>query len=141
MQGRISNLRHGAALHPLPAGQAALARLLRDPDVPAALGPEWGDLLRSMTARDPGLRPYAHDVALQLRVFADDHVEPAADAQRRGALAGGVQDHLLQDVLPHDSGSSDVSTGGVSTGGLITGGILTGNIRIPEPPGRAPSIS
>ncbi|WP_422390051.1 serine/threonine-protein kinase [Arthrobacter sp. N1] len=131
----------GQKAFPGPVVEAALARLLRHPDVPAALGPEWGDLLRGMTARDPGLRPYAHDVALQLRGFADDHVAPAAEVQRPGTLAGGTRARVLQDDVPScDSGSPDVATGGVITGGVITGGIITGNIRIPEPPGRAPSI-
>lgn len=52
-----------------PIVEAALARLLRDPEIPTSLGPEWSDLLRRMTSREPASRPYAHDVALESRAY------------------------------------------------------------------------
>ncbi|MDQ0735383.1 serine/threonine-protein kinase [Arthrobacter agilis] len=109
-----------------PLVEAALARLLRDPEVPDSLGPEWADLLRRMTARDPARRPDAHDVALQLRSGTDGHRPPPY----RG--------------VPGPRGAGDAPTpddGGPSTGGAITGGVFTGRIHVPEPPRRAPSIS
>ncbi len=47
--------------------EAALARLHRPPVVPAGLPEGWDELLASMTAREAGLRPTAHDVAVTLR--------------------------------------------------------------------------
>ena len=109
----------GEKAFPGPVVEAALARLLRDPEVPDSLGPEWADLLRRMTSRDPAARPFAHDVALQLRSRDDDHAPaPVAAPSTRGA-----------------SGSEFVPAG------MITGGIVGGNVRLPDPPRYAPSIS
>lgn len=111
----------GEKAFPGPVVEAALARLLRDPEVPDSLGPEWSDLLRRMTARDPSARPDAHDVALQLRAHADeqdDHGHPTQDT-RRGTRG------------PSDGAADDV----------VTGGVFTGNVRIPAPPDRAPTIA
>ncbi len=114
----------GEKAFPGPVVEAALARLLRDPEVPDDLGPEWADLLRRMTSRDPQQRPYAHDVAVQLRSHAEEPepwgVEQRADrSPATGATVGGSS---LEDA------------------GVITGGVFTGNVRIPQPPGRAPRI-
>ncbi|MGA8987849.1 protein kinase domain-containing protein [Aeromicrobium sp.] len=48
---------------PLPS---ALARLLRGPDIPAHLGPQWLRLLTAMTSNDPASRPTAREAALVL---------------------------------------------------------------------------
>lgn len=45
---------------------AAVARLHRDPEVPAGLPPEWARLLTEMTARRPEDRPTADEVAERL---------------------------------------------------------------------------
>jgi eukaryotic-like serine/threonine-protein kinase len=37
--------------------EQALARLWRQPEIPASLGPEWSGLLEAMTDRDPAQRP------------------------------------------------------------------------------------
>jgi serine/threonine protein kinase len=37
--------------------EQALARLWRQPEIPASLGPRWSRLLGAMTARDPARRP------------------------------------------------------------------------------------
>ena len=63
----------GARSFPGPAQEAALARLVRDPVVPADLPPGWAQLLRAMTARHPTGRPDA-----------------AAAAARLGALEAGT---------------------------------------------------
>ncbi|KNC20388.1 serine/threonine protein kinase [Arthrobacter sp. RIT-PI-e] len=107
----------GEKAFPGPVVEAALARLLRDPEVPDELGPEWTGLLRSMTARDPLRRPGAHEVALQLRSRSDEHVE------------------ALHPTPPRDAPRTITGTVDV-----ITGGVFTGNVRIPQPPGRAPRI-
>lgn len=46
--------------------QSALARLLRGPDIPAHLGPQWLRLLTAMTCTDPASRPTAREAALAL---------------------------------------------------------------------------
>lgn len=48
---------------PLPS---ALARLLRGPDIPADLDPQWLRLLAAMTATDPAARPTAREAATAL---------------------------------------------------------------------------
>lgn len=104
-----------------PVVEAALARLLRDPEVPDALGPDWTVLLRRMTSRDPARRPYAHDVALQLRSYADEHFTAVSEPAVTAAAVG----------TPSNADETEV----------VTGGVFTGNVHIPEPPVRAPRIS
>lgn len=102
----------GVKAFPGPIVESAVARLIRDPEVPAELGSDWVELLRSMTARTVDARPDAHEAAEALRALA---VEPE------------VLQHL---GFPTDSGSDDA----------VTGGITTGNIYIPLPPAHAPSL-
>ncbi len=42
--------------------EQALARLWRQPEIPASLGPRWSGLLAAMTARDPTRRPAPHHI-------------------------------------------------------------------------------
>jgi len=61
---------------------AAVARLLRDPAIPADLPGPWPTLLRRMTSRQPDQRPSADEVAVILA-----HRQPAAmaaDPSQRG---------------------------------------------------------
>jgi serine/threonine protein kinase len=51
--------------------EAAVARLARDPHVPETLSAPLADLIRAMTARDPGARPAASVVAERLAVIAE----------------------------------------------------------------------
>ncbi|WP_434993891.1 serine/threonine-protein kinase [Arthrobacter sp. Ld5] len=120
----------GEKAFPGPVVEAALARLLRDPEVPESLGPEWVALLRRMTARDPSLRPDAHDVALQLRSQNDDRAESRPGAPDAGGMRSSP-----------GAGPDRGDDGDALTGGAITGGVVTGNVRIPHPPARAPRIS
>ncbi len=110
----------GEKAFPGPVVEAALARLLRDPEVPAWLGPDWAALLTRMTARNPQDRPHAHDVALLLRAQQDD-----------GAGFSGVGTPLPPPAA---------APGAQDDGDVSTGGITTGNIHIPEPPSHAPSL-
>jgi hypothetical protein len=54
------------------AMEVAMARLSRDPEVPATLPPGWQSLLRSMLVRDAAARPDATAVAAALRTIAID---------------------------------------------------------------------
>jgi len=57
----------GDRVFPGTALESVAARLHHDPVVPAGLGPAWGDLLRSMTARAPAARPTARAAGDRLR--------------------------------------------------------------------------
>ena len=62
----------GRRSFPGTGAEQALARLSRDPAVPADLRPPWPDLLRAMTARSPAERPDAASVA---GVLGDEQAE------------------------------------------------------------------
>jgi serine/threonine protein kinase len=53
--------------YPGSAVESAVARLSRDPVIPPYVPELWRDLLRSMTARDPGDRPSAREVVSAIR--------------------------------------------------------------------------
>ncbi len=63
---------------PLPS---ALGRLLRAPDIPARLDPQWIRLLTAMTATDPDARPSARETAMALHEITVSEEGPSpADA-------------------------------------------------------------
>ncbi|MBI5162117.1 MAG: serine/threonine protein kinase [Micrococcales bacterium] len=67
--------------------ESAIARTTRDPDLPDELPEEWARLLRAMTARQPGERPSAREVAAVL------HGTPSPQftgTGRRSERAGSV---------------------------------------------------
>ncbi|WP_312178503.1 serine/threonine-protein kinase [Arthrobacter sp.] len=102
----------GEKAFPGPIVEAAVARLLRDPEIPSSLGEDWVELLRAMTARLPDVRPTAQEAAAALRQLA---VEPDMVLPVGGA-AGPEEEEVT------------------------TGGVTTGNIYIPLPPDHAPSL-
>jgi tRNA A-37 threonylcarbamoyl transferase component Bud32 len=57
----------GKMAYPGAPVQSAVARLLRDPQIPEELAPMWVALLSSMLARNPVGRPQAREVSLALR--------------------------------------------------------------------------
>jgi hypothetical protein len=50
--------------------ESVMARLTRDPEIPASIGAGWADLLTRMTSRAPEDRPAAADVARAARTLA-----------------------------------------------------------------------
>ena len=56
----------GEPAFPGPLKEAAIARLSRDPEIPADLPRDWRRLLTLMTDRDPWSRPSAEDAATML---------------------------------------------------------------------------
>ena len=85
----------GSPAFPGPALESALARLLRDPEIPEELGTDWVSLLRAMTAQDAAQRPSALDVSLVLydlivtargRHRVDPELLPENEAQRMDAV-------------------------------------------------------
>lgn len=65
----------GERAFPGGAIESALARTTRDPEIPAAVPPEWARLIRAMTSRAPGERPTAAEVATTLRSL-EAHPDP-----------------------------------------------------------------
>ncbi len=99
----------GVRAYPGDALESAAARLKADPVVPDELGAEWVALLRAMTARDPGARPTAADVA---RAGSDlsSSVEPRADAAGDGPTETVV---LATATLAADTGMLDPTEAGL----------------------------
>ncbi|MFC5929037.1 serine/threonine protein kinase [Cryobacterium melibiosiphilum] len=60
----------GERAYPGTAVESAMARLQRQPSIPASLGSGWSQLLTAMTSRDPADRPTAADAAVTLRALA-----------------------------------------------------------------------
>ncbi len=84
------------------AAESTMARVVRDPEIPARLGASWVDLLSRMTRRDPATRPTAREVAAELRTgrapesavdaptATSTRVMPAAAAAGLGAAGAGA---------------------------------------------------
>ncbi|MFF2495398.1 serine/threonine-protein kinase [Agromyces sp. NPDC058064] len=66
----VLEARTGRRAFPGPAVEAASARLVNDPEIPDELGPAWVELLTRMTAREPGARPTALEVAVAAAALA-----------------------------------------------------------------------
>jgi len=107
----------GRQVYPGPAIESASARLVRDPEIPASLGPGWRELLAAMTARDPAARPSALDVAVTAHTLA------AEARSGRGAHAALV--HEQNTVQTHDDGTSVHDARGLD-GGLGSRGQADG---------------
>jgi hypothetical protein len=92
----------GRRTFPGTAAESTMARVVRDPEIPARLGASWVDLLSRMTRRDPATRPTAREVAAELRTgrapesavdaptATSTRVMPAAEAAVFGAGAGAA---------------------------------------------------
>ncbi|HEY9425391.1 MAG TPA: serine/threonine-protein kinase [Microterricola sp.] len=97
----------GERAFPGGAIESALARTTRDPEIPAAVSPEWARLLGAMTSRAPGKRPTAAEVATTLRSL-ESHRDPTAPT----AVAPGFTAHPtpIPDAAPTEllSGSTRV---------------------------------
>ncbi|MBM7411352.1 tRNA A-37 threonylcarbamoyl transferase component Bud32 [Clavibacter michiganensis] len=92
----------GRRTFPGTAAESTMARVVRDPEIPARLGASWVDLLGRMTRRDPATRPTAREVAAELRTgrapesavdaptATSTRVMPAAAAAGFGAAGAGA---------------------------------------------------
>lgn len=95
----------GVKEFPGPLLEATVARLLRDPEVPASLGPDWVNLLSAMTAREPSDRPTAHETALILRqwlpgALVSEEPELSAEDQQRIFEQSGQSRDLTESLTP-----------------------------------------
>ncbi len=98
----------GEKVFPGGATESIMARVLRDPDVPASFSPEWTALLRAMTARKPEDRPSAREVSTVLRRLsrppvASPGTATVATATDRAELGGSGL--LATALLPQQPGS------------------------------------
>ena len=95
----------GERTYPGTAIESAMARLQRDPEIPAAFGPAWAAVLGGMTHREPGERLRPADAAVRLRLLAQSEAADTADAPTsayapadaptRGFLAPGAPTRAL----------------------------------------------
>jgi hypothetical protein len=76
---------------PGTAIESAMARLQRQPEIPAALGPAWRSVLEAMTTRDPQDRIRSEDAAVRLRELAQSD-GGAIEAAAHPAAADGWAD-------------------------------------------------
>lgn len=98
----------GKMAYPGAPLQAAVARLLRDPDVPEELSPMWATLLTSMLARDPAARPDAREVCLALRQEIANgtgrhRLDPAAAAAAEDGRMSAVERYRILDSGAEDT--------------------------------------
>jgi serine/threonine protein kinase len=124
--------------------EAALARLLRDPEIPDSLPDHWKDLLTLMTSRTPDARPTAHEVAVSLRNLAEAPLPEQSALMSpsigsSGVGTGNVAAASAAAVSPV-AGLSTADPLSAGSPGERTGGNTTGNLAIPAPPNRAPSV-
>jgi hypothetical protein len=86
-----------------------MARVHREPDIPADLPTGWQQLLAAMTRRDPSARPTAPQVAGELRRLAAG--EPLAST----VVAGAVASPAATTVMPPVSVQTQAMAGPVAT--------------------------
>jgi hypothetical protein len=116
----------GERAFPGTAVESAMARLQRQPEIPARLGAEWGTLLAGMTTREPADRFSALDAAVSLRglsaadtgeadtVLLSAGTDSTAPMQAADA-AGEARTRLLPAAAQAGPGASDA--GGSNVGG------------------------
>ena len=107
--------------------EAVTARLARDPRIPASLPEDWRGLLGAMTARDPGIRPTALEVAVMARELAPQlsgWSVPKFTVPRELAPTTAMSVAELGGGMPAGAASAGAaSAGGASAGGVPAGGV------------------
>jgi len=132
----------GVRAFPGAAQEAALARLVRDPEVPAGLAPAWRALLVAATARDPASRPEAEALRRQLSSLATSVATASAPrrvviarprarrtlrGRRRALLLGGAAAALVAALGASSAvGGTSVRRGGAPRGAPASAGRTVG---------------
>ncbi|NRD25927.1 serine/threonine-protein kinase [Frigoribacterium sp. VKM Ac-2836] len=106
--------------------ESVMARLTRDPEIPASIGAGWAELLTRMTSRAPEDRPGAAEVARAARTLANEGAGSTAAVTRvmaapdvaTAALPGG---DAPTRVLPRDDARTQVLGAGAASGTDATG--------------------
>lgn len=100
--------------------ESVMARLTRDPEIPASIGAGWVDLLTRMTSRAPDDRPAAAEVARAARTLTADGAG-STDAVTRVMAAPDVATAALPGgdaptrVLPRDDARTHVLGAGAAS--------------------------
>lgn len=124
-----------------PAASMLLARLTRQPDVPAGLGYAWRSLLTAMTVHDPAARPSASEVLERTRSLAasatttrplDDALLVATSPITVAASSGQVTRPLAAPLpaptphRPRNRRRGGVLVASAAAGVLIVGAVAVG---------------
>jgi len=122
------------------------ARLVNDPAIPAALGPDWVSLLERMTAREPARRPSSLEVAELARALERSlHGRPAAAAPADAATAPFAPTGVAAaELAPHAAlGLAPDAAPGLATDAALglapTGADATAVAAGSDPTGSAPT--
>lgn len=126
--------RTGQQAFPGPATESAAARLVRDPEIPDELGPEWVALLRAMTDRDPAARPLALDVAMASGRLEVSGSQPDATASASAAASDDHTKVLPTDRAEHDSTATTrvMTRGGAESDAAVAARAVAAATRAPE---------
>jgi eukaryotic-like serine/threonine-protein kinase len=127
----------GELAYPGSGIEAALARLNRQPVIPAELGPGWQRLLGAATESDPANRPTAAELSAELRTLTADGSLPATGAiggagtgiaaglgaagLGGAAAAGGIGDGVAAAGAAQPMSAVTSSPGGAGPAGHPTG--------------------
>ncbi|WP_350348598.1 protein kinase [Agromyces sp. G08B096] len=130
--------RTGEQAFPGPGIEAASARLVHDPHVPATLGPDWRALIVAMTARDPADRPTALEVAVQASTLIG--AEPAGASGFDELTQRDLTSHPAQEPgpEPHSSEAAPEADEPTAATKLLTTPVSTSpeSARVPSGAGR-----
>jgi eukaryotic-like serine/threonine-protein kinase len=97
----------GERAYPGTAVESAIARLQRQPEIPADLGPEWRAVLEGMLNREPEVRMTAGNAAVALRSLVGVSVALRPDTE---LFASGASDSRSgQSTEPLMAGADDVT--------------------------------
>lgn len=102
----------GERAFPGTAIESAMARLQRQPEIPASLGPEWSRVLDEMLRRDPTERLAPGDAAVRLRDLVGFEVDLPAETSLFTASPGATTQSFsatTQLSEPMDAGSVTAS--------------------------------
>ena len=136
----------GKLAYPGSGVEAALARLNRQPEIPAELGAGWHRLLTAATDRDPANRPTAAELGAELRALAAGAELPGMAADATAAVS------LLPLAVGAGRGGSPVSgpaaygrqpayggTPAAASGAMAAGGVAIASRAAAEVPGGYPA--
>lgn len=127
----------GAPAFTGPSHEVAVARLTRDPVVPDHLPGPWPELLRSMTARQPGDRPTAASVAAALRARLREG-EPASGGGRGVVVGAGAPLDPAAPTSPLPVAVTGPAPDGASPGQPPPGTAVMPAALLPAEPGDQP---
>lgn len=107
----------GERAFPGTAIESAMARLQRQPEIPASLGPEWSSALDQMLRRDPAERLAPGDAAVRLRDLVGVEVDLPAETRLFTAPSGATTQ--LFSATTQLSEPTDATSGTVSAAALV----------------------